>query len=311
MSERVLLVTDDRMLEHDSGLTHPECPRRLAALLEALRAQPRDDVVWGEPAAVTEADLLAVHTPEHVARIEALRGSSAKLDWDTGVSPGSVDAAHLAAGCAIEAVRSVFGGETRRAFALVRPPGHHAESGRAMGFCLYNNIAIAARYATRNLGVERVLIVDWDVHHGNGTQEIFDADADVLFVSSHQSPLYPGTGAIDERGKGAGLGYTVNLPVPAGTDDETMIALYRDVVPPVAARFAPDLVLVSAGFDAHRDDPLGGLEVTTKGFGALCGIVRDVADRFADGRLVLVLEGGYDVEALVDSTFACLDVMAE
>jgi acetoin utilization deacetylase AcuC-like enzyme len=301
----VLIVTDERMLEHDSGLTHPECPRRLEALLEALAAAGRDEFARGEPAPVSEADLLAVHAPEHVARIEALRGRSHKLDWDTGVSPGSIDAAHLSAGCAIEAVRAVCAGETRRAFALGRPPGHHAESSRAMGFCLYNNIAVAARYATRNLGVDRVMIVDWDVHHGNGTQEIFEGDADVLFVSSHQSPLYPGTGAVDERGTGAGEGYTVNLPVPAGVGDEEMIALYREVVPPLAERFEPQLVLVSAGFDAHRDDPLGGLEMTEDGFAEICSMLCGLTDR-----LVLVLEGGYDIGALVGSVVACLEVMA-
>ena len=251
-----------------------------------------------------------IHTAAHIDRIESLRGRSASLDVDTAVSPGSVEAVYLGAGAAIDTVTAVVTGGARRAFALVRPPGHHAEVNRAMGFCLFNNIAIAAAHARAELGCDRVLIVDWDVHHGNGTQQAFYGDPNVLFFSAHQHPLYPGTGASSEIGTGDGTGYTVNVPLPPGLGDADYAAIFRQILVPIADSFVPDLVLVSAGFDAHRNDPLGGMAMTEAGFAFLCAMVRDIADCHANGRLSLILEGGYDAAALASSVRACIEVLA-
>jgi acetoin utilization deacetylase AcuC-like enzyme len=219
----------------------------------------------------------------------------------------------MAAGAAVSAVDAVVRGEasggTRRAFALVRPPGHHAEMTRPMGFCIINNIAVATRHAQHELGIKRVLIVDWDVHHGNGTQHSFLHRADVLFVSLHQFPFYPGTGALQETGSGDGDGYTVNVPFPGGCHDGDYRAAFRDIIVPVANAFEPDLVMVSAGFDAHRLDPLAGMEATEEGYADMAATVASIADEHADGRLVLTLEGGYDLGALGRSVRACVDVL--
>jgi acetoin utilization deacetylase AcuC-like enzyme len=239
------------------------------------------------------------------------------LDADTLVSPASVDAAYLAAGAAVDAVDFVCGDPpsaggapmTRHAFALVRPPGHHAERDRAMGFCLFNNIAIAADHAIAECGCKRVLIVDWDVHHGNGTQHAFEDRRDLLVFNTHQQRLFPNTGDLHETGTGEGVGFTVNCPLPPGTSDATYQAIFEYVLTPIADAYKPDLVLVSAGFDAHGDDPLGGMRVTGNGFANLCAIVRGIADRHSRGRLALVLEGGYHLGALVQSVRACVEVL--
>jgi acetoin utilization deacetylase AcuC-like enzyme len=304
MPASLALYADERMLAHDNGPGHPECPERLRALLEAL---PGGDgrAEWRRPEAATVEALQRVHTAAHVRSILALRGQCKMIDPDTGVCPDSVDAALLAAGASIDAAAAVVEGDVDAAWALVRPPGHHAEPDRAMGFCLFNNIAVAAAHARAALGCERVLIVDWDVHHGNGTQATFLDRPDVLFFGSHRAPFYPGTGAARETGIGEGAGFTVNVPLPAGVGDDVVVPLYERLLPPIVERFAPDLVLGSAGFDAHVRDPLGGLRVTTQGFAALCKLVRDLAG----GRLALVLEGGYDIPALVESAQACVDVL--
>jgi acetoin utilization deacetylase AcuC-like enzyme len=294
------LYFDDRMLAHDPGRGHPERPDRLRAIRAALEGAPGE---WVVPAPAAREDLLRVHDAAHVDRIEALRGRVAGLDPDTATSPGSVEAALLAAGAAVQAVDA--GG---RAFALVRPPGHHAEPDRAMGFCLFNNVAVAAAHALAT-GRERVLVVDWDVHHGNGTQDAFYDRDDVLFFSTHRFPFYPGTGGAREHGRGPGEGYTVDVPLPPGLGDGDYARVFSEVLLPIADDFRPDLVLVSAGFDAHRDDPLGGMALTEEGFATLCGVVADIADRHAGGRLVLVLEGGYDLRGLARGVRACADVL--
>jgi acetoin utilization deacetylase AcuC-like enzyme len=260
-----------------------------------------------KPQAALREHLERVHDAKYIDFIDSLRGRSARLDADTAVSPASVDAAYLAAGAAIEMVEALASRKANRAFALVRPPGHHAERDRAMGFCLFNNVAIAAAHAIDQLGCRRVLIVDWDVHHGNGTQHIFEDRSDVLYFSSHQWRLYPGTGALHEHGVGGGAGFTINAPLPPGADDALHVALYRQLLVPIADMHKPDLVLVSAGFDAHRDDPLAGMGMTENGFAALCSIVRAIADRHAWGRLGLILEGGYSLSALAGSVKACLE----
>jgi acetoin utilization deacetylase AcuC-like enzyme len=304
----MLIFTDERMLLHDPGAGHCERPQRLDAVVAALKSLG-SVVRWPIVQAATTEQLERVHEPAYVKHIESLRGRSARLDADTAVCPASVESALLAAGAVVGAVEAVLKGEDSCAWALVRPPGHHAERDRAMGFCLFNNVAVAAAHAIAVLGVQRVLIVDWDVHHGNGTQHIFEPRRDVLFFSTHQSPLYPGTGHASEIGTGEGRGFTVNVPLPAGMGDDEYLAVFNDVLVPAAARFQPDLVMVSAGFDAHERDPLGGMRVTTEGFGRLAAVVNGIAQRHARSRLVLALEGGYDLDALGDSVRACTEAI--
>ena len=305
-----LLLCDDSMLAHDQGPQHPESPARLRAIVERLRARPVAGTRWQAPRPATRAEALRVHSPAYVELVEQVRGAWARLDEDVTLSAGSVDASYLAAGAVIEAVEAVVGGAASNAFALVRPPGHHAEVGQAMGFCVLANVAIAAEHARQQLGVQRVLVIDWDVHHGNGTQHIFAGRDDVLVFNTHQSPHYPGTGEVYEQGVGAGLGYTVNAPLPAGLGDGDYAAVFGRLLRPVAASFRPDLVLVSAGFDAHRDDPLGDMQVSAEGFAGLCAVAREIAEDTAGGRLVLALEGGYDLAGLADSVHGCVEVLA-
>lgn len=289
---------------------YPEHPGRLTAILELLEREPVAGVRFG-PGRQAEVDELArVHTRTYLDTIFALRGKHAWVDVDTtAVSPGSVEAAEWAAGTAIAAVEAVVAGDTSAAFALVRPPGHHAEPVRARGFCLFNNIAVAAAHAQARLGCQRVLIVDWDVHHGNGTQGIFWADPDVLLFDTHRAaPFYPGTGALEEVGVGLGEGTTVNVPLPGGAGDTAMLRAFREILVPAADWFEPDLVLVSAGFDAHRLDL--ALNVTYEGFAAMTGIVREIAERHCDGRLAFVLEGGYHTESLSHGVRTVLEVLA-
>ncbi len=310
MSEETWLLWDDRMLDHEPGFNHPERPQRLGAIRDALFDAPVAGATWVAAAPAQRAQVERVHPPRHVDDIEAARGRHFRFDPDTAASPGTTEAAWLAAGAAVQAVDGLFSGACRDAFALVRPPGHHAERDRAMGFCFFNNIAVAAAHALAAHDCERVLVLDWDVHHGNGTQHAFEDRRDVLFVSAHQSPFYPGTGAASEVGRGAGEGYTLNLPLPPGRTDGDYATLLSELLRPVAAAYDPDLVLVSAGFDAHRDDPLGGMELSADGFAILCGLARDVAADHAGGRLALLLEGGYDLDGLASSVRACVEVLA-
>lgn len=309
MSE-TLLLHHDAMIDHDPGRGHPERPDRLRAIVAGLHAKPVAGTRWATPMPAPLEAILRVHTPAHVQRVEAARGQSLSLDPDTHVSPASIDAAFLAAGAALDAVDAVLDGHARNAFAFVRPPGHHAEPGHAMGFCVLNNVAIAVEHALARPEIERVLVVDWDVHHGNGTQAAFYGRRDVLFLSSHQFPFYPGSGALEEHGRGEGEGYTINVPFAAGAIDGDYRRMLTDIVAPAAERFAPDLVVVSAGFDAHRQDPLGGMALTEEGFADLCATMQAIADAHAGGRLVLVLEGGYDLDGLARSAHACVEIMA-
>ncbi|MFU8804656.1 MAG: histone deacetylase [Bradymonadaceae bacterium] len=309
MTQKTLLLFDERMIDHDPGRHHPESPARLRAIARAVTDAAPAHIDKRKPHPAQRRWIEAVHAPTYIDRLDDLREKSANLDADTTISPGSIDAAYLAAGCAIDAVTALADGTHRRAFALVRPPGHHAERDHAMGFCLLNNIAIAAEHARRELGFKRVMIIDWDVHHGNGTQHSFYDRRDVLFFSTHLFPFYPGTGAVEEVGRGDGLGYNVNVPLPSGMGDGDYALAFQKILLPIAAEFEPDLVLVSAGFDAHQDDPLGGMNLTEQGFAHLCGLCAQIADRHARGRLALILEGGYDVDALAASALACIDVL--
>jgi acetoin utilization deacetylase AcuC-like enzyme len=304
-----LLLTDPLLLQHDAGEGHPESPARLRRILQVLARNPVAGTVMAQPRSATDAEILAVHTPEHLDAMERLGGRYERIDADTAVSPDSVDAARIAAGAAVQAVEAVMAGQARNAFALVRPPGHHAEPSRAMGFCLFNNAAIAAE-AGRRLGARRVLVLDWDVHHGNGTQAAFFGREDVLYQSVHQFPYYPGSGAAPEVGSGEGRGFTVNCGLPGGNTDADYGMIFHELLLPVAQAYRPDLVLVSAGFDPHRDDPIGGMDVTERGFAAMCTAVRKLAEEVSGGKLVLVLEGGYSLEGLANSTHACIEVLA-
>ncbi|HWV37531.1 MAG TPA: histone deacetylase [Vulgatibacter sp.] len=308
--EHTVLFVDDRCLDHDPGFAHPESPARLRAILGALERSPVKGCRALSPRPATRDQLVRVHDPAYVDSILALDRRSAQLDPDTAISPGSVQAALLSAGAAIEATTAVSTERARHAFSLARPPGHHAEPDRAMGFCVFGNVAAAAAHALEVLGHRRVLVVDWDVHHGNGTQTTFYDRDDVLFFSAHRSPFYPGTGALEEAGRGKGEGFTVNAPLPARLGDDDYAALFAELLVPIADAWRPDLVLVSAGFDPHVDDPLGGMAVTPIGFARLCSIVRSIADRHAGGKLALVLEGGYDLDGLAGSVSACLEVLA-
>lgn len=307
-----VLLTHPSSLEHDTGL-HPERAERIRAIDRELTA--RGGLGWERresPAAARET-LLGVHPASHLDEIEALaaRGGGS-IDADTAVSAGSWDAALHAAGGAVEVVDlllgSSSGGGPRAAASAHRPPGHHCEKARAMGFCLLSNVAIAATHAVQAHGLERVLIVDWDVHHGNGTQQVLEADPTVLFTSIHQSPLYPGTGSAREVGLADGLGYTVNLPVPSGSGDETFVSLVEHVIGPLARAHESQLILISAGYDAHVDDPLASCEVTDGGFAAMAASLRAVAGELG-APIGLALEGGYDVQALGRSFAETLAVL--
>jgi acetoin utilization deacetylase AcuC-like enzyme len=290
--------------EHDSGTGHPERPQRLEAVRQGLRSSGLGKRLRAvDPRPATEAELLRVHTPAHVARVAATRGRTVRFDADTQAGPHSYEAALLAAGAVVDAVDRVLDGKLDRAFCAVRPPGHHAPPDRVMGFCLFNNVAVAAAHALHR-GLSRVLIVDYDVHHGNGTQDIFYDDPRVLYVSSHAYPFYPGTGALAEVGEGKGRGFTVNLPLPDGLGDEEYVWLYERVVVPIGRAFAPELVLVSAGFDAHRGDPLAGMDLTHRGYGALTAICTGLASAAGEGRTIVALEGGYLLPAIAASTAA-------
>lgn len=306
---RTALLQSPRFRDHDTG-SHPENAARLDAIAAALAREQAQIVRPGIPfGPASDEALMRVHDPRYVAGLRAFtEGGGGWLDADTYAGPESFEIAALGAGAGISAVDAVLDGVVSRAFVLGRPPGHHATPGRGMGFCLFNTIAIAAAHA-QSRGIERVLIVDWDVHHGNGTQDAFYDTDRVLFCSLHQSPLYPGTGAARERGEGAGLGYTLNVPLPAGTDDARYHAAFDELVVPAANTFQPQLVLVSAGFDAHQRDPLANLRLTTSAFAALAQRVVQIADDHAEGRVVAVLEGGYDAPALAESVLAVLAVL--
>ncbi|MDX1455437.1 MAG: histone deacetylase [Gammaproteobacteria bacterium] len=306
MDRRVRTILDGLGVSWD----YPEHPGRLTAIRDLLEQKPIPGVRIEAGVAATRKQLARVHTTSYLEAIYELRGKDAWLDIDTtAVSAGSVKAAELAAGTAIAAVEAVVSGRTPTAFALVRPPGHHAEPVRARGFCLFNNVAVAAAHAQAKLGCERVLIIDWDVHHGNGTQEIFWADPDVMLFDTHvAAPFYPGSGLLEEVGGGMGEGTTVNVPLPTGAGDAAMIKAFREILVPAAEHFDPDLVLVSAGFDPHRLDM--AMNMSYDGFSALTGIVMDIAERHCDGRLAMVLEGGYNLESLSNGVHSVLEVLA-
>jgi acetoin utilization deacetylase AcuC-like enzyme len=309
---KVGLVIDELFLEHRSDEVHPERPERLLAIGRALHDTGLHQRARRVPVrAIEDEELGRVHTAEIIALLEKhMPGRSGYLDGDTYFSPGTWRAARAAAAGAVDLASAALSGEHLRGLAAVRPPGHHATPTTPMGFCIFNNVAVAAA-AARAGGCARVAVVDWDVHHGNGTQDAFYADPSVMYVSTHQYPFYPGSGAADEIGEGEARGTTVNLPLPAGSGDAEYAAAFDEIIVPALRWFRPELILVSAGYDAFVDDPLAGMRVSVEGFRRMARAVRAVADEVAGGRMVCVLEGGYDLRGVADGVAATFEILDE
>ena len=317
------LIYDPIFLEHLTPPKHPERPQRLEMaikVLEALDWLQRDGLVQIPPREATEDELAAVHDYAYIRKIKEVAEEVAReaqqgdrktrfFATDTYISAQSYAAAIKAAGAPLTAIDAIMSGEVDNAYCLVRPPGHHALPDEAMGFCLFNNVAVAAQYALDRHGLERVMIIDYDVHHGNGTQDIFYTDPRVLYFSVHQAPFYPGTGHSDERGEGAGLGTTINVPLPATVGYEVYEPVFRQVMVHAADRFDPQLILVSAGFDAHWNDPLGQMNLSTAGFAQLTKIIIDLAQTLCNGRLVMVQEGGYNLDVMGSAVATCINLL--
>lgn len=301
---RVGFVYDPRYLGHEMGRSHPESPERLRAICGQLQASG----TWSRlhqltPRRAERRWIELIHDSSYIDNLERRSPADgyATLDPDTTMCPGSLEAAYFATGGALVAVDAIMKGDIDQAFCAVRPPGHHAEADTAKGFCFLNTVAIAARYIQQQYGVQRVLIVDWDVHHGNGTQHAFYDDASVLFFSTHQFPFYPGTGRATETGEGPGKGLTINVPLSGGQGDDEYRDVFQKVLIPAANVFQPEFVLISAGFDGHRDDPLASMELTEQGYAELTGIVASIAKNYSRGRILACLEGGYHLHALAES----------
>ncbi len=311
MSKKTGIVKDKRYLQHSAGFAHPESPERLAAIYEMLE---NPAMAWKfteiEPREATHEEIATIHSPAYIDFIAATAGKDCVfLDPDTATSPETYAIAKLAVGGLCNAVDSVVAGKVDNAFAFVRPPGHHAERDSAAGFCIFNNVAIAAMHAILRHGIKRVLIVDWDLHHGNGTQHIFYDDPRVLYFSTHQYPYYPGTGDMEESGRGQGEGYTINVPIRSGAGNSEYVKIFRNVLQPAALAYKPEIILLSAGFDIYYQDPLGGMRVTPDGFAALTRILLNIADSCCAGKMAAVLEGGYHISGLTKSVKCVLEEM--
>lgn len=306
---------DERCLRHEPGPGHPESPLRLRAVMDRLSREAwfTGLKVFDRAAPAEENWLREIHSAAYLARARETceRGEEMLDSADVGVCPESFNAARLAAGGALLLADAVVEKEIQNGFALLRPPGHHAEADAAMGFCLLNNVAVLARYLQKKHGLEKILILDWDVHHGNGTQHAFEEDPSVFYMSIHQFPFYPGTGRASENGAGRGKGTTLNCPVPAGAGDSEYSHIFSEKIIPAAEAYKPDMILVSAGFDAHADDPLGQVQLSTAAFAWMTERVLEIAERFCQGRLVSLLEGGYNLTALTDCVSAHVKNLAE
>lgn len=311
MSRKTGIVKDSRYLQHTAGFSHPESPARLASVYEML---DNPDTSWKyveiEPREATHDEIAYVHTPHYINFVASTAGKDhVILDPDTMTCAATYETAKLAAGGMLNAIDAVVSGDVDNAFALVRPPGHHAGASNSAGFCVFNNVAIGAMHARKKHGFKKILIVDWDLHHGNGTQKIFYADRQVLYFSTHQYPYYPGTGSWQEIGEGMGLGFTINVPLNRGAVNGTYISALRKILAPVAFAYRPQLILLSAGYDIYFKDPLGSMRVTPEGFAAMARILLNIADECCAGKLVAVLEGGYHVSGLTSSVKATLAEM--
>ena len=309
---RTAVIYDEVFLKHETG-AHPENKDRVRHTFEALRVTPVfESLMRLKPEEVSKDDLLLVHRREYVDLLSGLpEGDYAALDPDTMFGPGSLEAAYHAAGAVTAAVKAVTDATCGAAFCMVRPPGHHALSGRAMGFCIFNNIAVGAAYAMERCGHGRVAIIDFDVHHGNGTQDAFYTDERVLFASLHQYPFYPGTGGAHETGSGKGTGKTLNIPLPGGSTEEAYLAAFADRIVPAVLEHEPSLIMVSAGFDAHAADPIGGMGLRSESYAKMTRIIREIADKCCSGKLVSVLEGGYNLDALAASVIAHVSALSD
>ncbi|MCJ7486118.1 MAG: histone deacetylase [Candidatus Aminicenantes bacterium] len=305
------VVTDKRFMDHDMGAYHVESPHRIEVLNRMLEEDPPIPYLPIEPRPATDEEVGWVHEKGYIDLVRSTAGKTVPLDMDATAGPKTFATALLAAGGFLKSLDLIMDGTVRNAFALVRPPGHHAEASQALGFCFFNNVAIGAEHLVRNHGLRRVLVVDWDLHHGNGTEHAFYARRDVMYFSTHQVPLYPGTGAARDFGAGDGLGFNLNVPLLAGKGDADYLHIFEKILDPVAAQFEPEFILVSAGFDIAAGDPLGGMAVTPAGFGLLTASLMAMAERTAAGRLALVLEGGYDLRALRDSVREVLKMLAK
>jgi len=308
---RTGIVKDNRYMDHVADDYHPESHRRLEVLYKMLQAPDMmGKFIQVEPRRATHEELELIHDRDYVQLVASTASRSyTMLDPDTYACPKSYETAKLAAGGVLMAVDQVLGGKLDNAFALVRPPGHHAEANRAMGFCLFNNVAIGAEHAIKTRKLKKALIIDWDLHHGNGTQHSFYEREDILYFSTHQSPYYPGTGGIHETGKGAGKGFTVNVPLTQGPGDSEFMKIFEEILEPIAMDFKPNIIFVSAGFDIYYQDPLGGMQVTPQGFSNLARIILEFAQATCNGKVVFVLEGGYHLDGLRDSVREVLKTM--
>jgi acetoin utilization deacetylase AcuC-like enzyme len=300
---KVAYITDDIYLQHHTGAMHPESPERLKAINNAIKPL-HPSLRFKSPIKVSERILELVHSSEHIETVKNVCEYGGSIDSDTICSSDSFDAARMAVGAGIVALDGIRSGEFERAFCAVRPPGHHARPAQAMGFCLFNNIAIAARYA-QSIGYEKVMIIDFDVHHGNGTQDTFYTDNSVFYFSSHQAFIFPGTGAESDKGEGKGSGYTANFPMMAGSTDKELLDIYENDLPPLVKNFNPDIILVSSGYDLHESDPLAQLNITTEGIKSIVRLILDSADV----PFVFFLEGGYNVNALGENVKVTLKEM--
>jgi len=299
------IVRDEIFLEHITDDYHPENPNRLKYIYAMLNSIDKDGVIYAAPRVATHEEIALIHDPAYISSIAATDGKmQRRLDPDTVTSPKSYEAACLAAGGVLQLADMLFAGEIQNGFALVRPPGHHAERNKAMGFCLFNNIAIGARYLEKKYGLKRIAIVDYDLHHGNGTQHSFYEDSSILYFSTHQYPYYPGTGWYNETGEGNGKGYTINIPLSYGMGDDDYEYAFREVLIPITEQYKPEAVLVSAGFDSYYNDPLGGMAVTEGGFATMTRILTEIADKHCNGKVLCSLEGGYDLNGLTTSVKA-------
>ncbi|NQT93114.1 MAG: histone deacetylase [Lentisphaerae bacterium] len=306
------IVCDQAYKRHQPGPRHPECPERIDAVTAGIADLSPERLLRLDPSPASEEDIQLCHTAEYIEQVkrDVSDGIGCLSTGDTDICEESLEIALLAAGGVRDAVDSVCEGRARNAFCAVRPPGHHATRDAGMGFCIFNNVAIGARHAQQKHGVERVLVADWDVHHGNGTQDIFYEDPSVLFFSTHQFPCYPGTGRVHERGAGSGKGTTINCPVAAGSGGTEIVGAFRDKLIPVVKKFRPELVMISAGFDARVGDPIGGLMLRDADFAELTGMLMDVAAMHAGGRVVSVLEGGYNLKGLASAVGAHVKELA-
>ena len=321
------LLYDERYLAHDTGAGHPERPQRLSFVWEYLQKKdffpsllllkPNNNTLHPLIGARRAGPLLEwielVHNPTYVLRVKESceRGDPFIDSMDSAICPASYETALLAAGGVIRLADAVMKGEARNGFALIRPPGHHAEWNQSLGFCLFNNIAIAARYIQKQYGIQKILIVDWDVHHGNGTQHSFEEDPSVFYFSAHQFPYYPGTGRMSEKGTGPGTGHTLNLPFPGGTTETEYLDAFEKIFLPATRQFKPEFILISAGFDAHQDDPLADLNLTERAYAQMTLWLKDLAKESAKERIVSILEGGYNLEALARSIEAHLRALRQ